>query len=648
MGQPTTGGAGLGPILALGLSGAALLPSCQTATIPAQEGASPAPAAKSLQPGAGSTPDAASARKCRLTVANLLELRSLLGKRDYDGLEGRLTAIQAENERDPPRELEPVVAFSTFEVSDPQLRAPLDEWAEAHPGSYAAHAARGLYYARQGWLIRGYKFRSRTPSRQFIRMKEPFAVARAALKQAQSLNPRVMVVHATLIEIAMALGDEKAMDDQLAAALRANPLTLAARSTYLVGLQPKWGGSVQAMQEFAVGAQRYADQNPLLTSLNGYVESLVLGPEAFAREEYQAALGHHNAALAYRDDIALFLIPRAETLNALGRYPEAIADCTRVLEVLPNDLMARRCRAEALYATRQVPRALEDLAAGLAFDFTDEDLLTYRAWMNMQTQRYDESLADYERALTVRPNSPSLWAGKGWLLIDHLGRLKEGEAACKKALALDEEEGNAWFCQGLALAQRGSPDARKSFDRALALRTGPFLYTDLAHRLLQGRGVPMDASEAARLFEKAAGMGDRIAQSNLGVLYMNGQGVPKDYEKARRWLKAAAEGGESSAMGNLAFLYAMAVGVPRDYEKAAHWTRLSIAAGAVHARTNYGVMFWYGHGRPRDLVMAYRWIKSAELMGDAEAKKKLEELLPAMTPEQIKEGDRLVQQDAPP
>jgi hypothetical protein len=35
-------------------------------------------------------------------------------------------------------------------------------------------------------------------------------------------------------------------------------------------------------------------------------------------------------------------------------------------------------------------------------------------------------------------------------------------------------------------------------------------------------------------------------------------------------------------------------------------------------------------------------------MGDAEAKKKLEELLPAMTPEQIKEGDRLVQQDAPP
>ena len=593
-------------------------------------------------------PDVKTPIKCRLTLANLLELRSLLVNRQYETLEGRLAAIQGENERDPARELEPFVAFSTFAASDAQLQAPLAEWSESRPASNAAHAARGIYYARQGWLSRGYQFRYRTPPGQFRRMEDRFEVARAELRQAQSLSPRLMIVHTELIDIATALGERKAMDAQLAAAIEANPLTLGGRSAYLEGLQPKWGGSVEEMREFARGAQVYAARNPLLTSLQGYVESLVMGSEAFVRGDYQQALTHHNAALRYGDSIALFLIPRAETLNALGRYREAIADCTRVLEILPNSLTAMRDRAEGLYATGQAAHALEDLTTGLAFDPTDEDLLTYRAWMNEQAQRYDQSLADYERALEVRANSSSLWAGKGRLLIDHLGRLEEGEAACRKALALDREDGDAWFCQGLALARRDSPDAKKSFERSLALRKGTLPYTDLAYRYLQGRGAPLDVTEAARLFEKAAEMGDRIAQSNLGVLYMNGQGVPQDHEKAVRWFKIAAEAGDATAMGNLSFLYTMGLGVPRDYDKAAHWVRASIRAGNAHARVNFGLMFWYGHGRPKNVVMAYRWIKSAELMGDAEAKKKLPELLAAMTPAQIEEGDRLIQQNAAP
>ena len=56
-----------------------------------------------------------------------------------------------------------------------------------------------------------------------------------------------------------------------------------------------------------------------------------------------------------------------------------------------------------------------------------------------------------------------------------------------------------------------------------------------------------DYKEAARLYQKAAELGDAYAHCSLGFLYISGQGVGKDDEKAKRHFKVAAEQNYSDA-----------------------------------------------------------------------------------------------------
>ncbi len=92
---------------------------------------------------------------------------------------------------------------------------------------------------------------------------------------------------------------------------------------------------------------------------------------------------------------------------------------------------------------------------------------------------------------------------------------------------------------------------------------------EIAVRFAEGRGVPANAEEAARWFERAAREGLAPAQFRLGSLYEKGNGVKKDLKEARRLYSAAAAQGNAKAMHNLAVLYAEGVEGKPDYAAAA-------------------------------------------------------------------------------
>ena len=60
---------------------------------------------------------------------------------------------------------------------------------------------------------------------------------------------------------------------------------------------------------------------------------------------------------------------------------------------------------------------------------------------------------------------------------------------------------------------------------------------------LDGKGVPQDYAEAARLFGLAAQQDHAEAQFALGSMHFDGDGVPQDKEEAARWYQLAAERG---------------------------------------------------------------------------------------------------------
>ena len=130
----------------------------------------------------------------------------------------------------------------------------------------------------------------------------------------------------------------------------------------------------------------------------------------------------------------------------------------------------------------------------------------------------------------------------------------------------------------------------------------------LGEMALKGDRIPQDFSRAARLFTIAADAGIVQAQAELGVLYAEGKGVPQNQEKAISYLKEAAQQGYVEAQRVLAKLYAKELNnLPNAYA----WQVISLSAMFPNASN------------------------LAEVSPD------LERLLRAMTPEQLKEGQKV-------
>jgi soluble lytic murein transglycosylase-like protein len=66
-----------------------------------------------------------------------------------------------------------------------------------------------------------------------------------------------------------------------------------------------------------------------------------------------------------------------------------------------------------------------------------------------------------------------------------------------------------------------------------------------------GNGVPQDGVQAARLYCRAARLGDARSQFNLGWMYTNGRGVPRSDTTAAFFFGAAAEQGHEQAANML-------------------------------------------------------------------------------------------------
>ena len=159
-----------------------------------------------------------------------------------------------------------------------------------------------------------------------------------------------------------------------------------------------------------------------------------------------------------------------------------------------------------------------------------------------------------------------------------------------------------------------------------------------------GTSVPQDYVMARQWYEKAAAQGYARGQNNLGELYANGQGVRQDYTKAREWFEKAATQGDALAQNWLGWLYANGQGVPQDYTQARQWYEKAAAKGDATAQSKLGVLYTEGLGVPEDLVQAHLWLSMAAAQGNKIAAQDRDKVVMKMTPAQIAEAQRLVQQ----
>jgi uncharacterized protein len=149
-----------------------------------------------------------------------------------------------------------------------------------------------------------------------------------------------------------------------------------------------------------------------------------------------------------------------------------------------------------------------------------------------------------------------------------------------------------------------------------------------------------DTAESLAPYARAVA-GDAESQYELGMLYLNSEGrTVKNYAEALKWLELAAKGGHVDARYNLGVMYKTGLGALQNFELALQWFEL--AAGQNHAEAQYNVALMHklGMSVPVDFVKAYTWANIGAVQGHIGAIALRDNLLQAMTPQQVLEGQR--------
>jgi tetratricopeptide (TPR) repeat protein len=179
-------------------------------------------------------------------------------------------------------------------------------------------------------------------------------------------------------------------------------------------------------------------------------DALAIAPDnyeaAFSRGGVLDALDRHEEALVVYNDLAERdpnsiqpLVNRGNVLRALHRYEEALADYDRVLEAVPTMTGVALNRAAALTALDRFEEALdlcdrvleaaqsrplEPIAASGGRPPVEPgwEAIIGRADALRHMHRFDEALAEYDRALAEKPGSIALIADRSLLQLA-MGRM---------------------------------------------------------------------------------------------------------------------------------------------------------------------------------------------------------------------------------
>ncbi|MFH2036605.1 MAG: hypothetical protein ABIJ45_09400 [Candidatus Zixiibacteriota bacterium] len=217
-----------------------------------------------------------------------------------------------------------------YDIFNPKSGLPIGElnrWVET-TGSYIAYTARGFYYTNLAYAVRGQEYVANTPAEHLDEMHQYLAKAIPDLKKAIELNPKNMPAYAAMIQAAMS---EPSVDAEkyLETALKNDERSYYVRSQYMLKLQPRWGGSYEAMEQFGDETAAKADLNPRFWTFKGAVAA-DKASLAYDEGDMKTAAKFYNYAMKFGERVQ-WLQYRAACYYKSGQLEEAHRDFVRML-----------------------------------------------------------------------------------------------------------------------------------------------------------------------------------------------------------------------------------------------------------------------------------------------------------------------------
>jgi tetratricopeptide (TPR) repeat protein len=385
------------------------------------------------------------------------EIRAALGQGDYGMLEMRLNALQQRFETDPAGEETLVSTFRVFRSlrAEPEAtEQALSGWVDAYPRSYAARAARGAFYLGLGLDARGTGWAADTSARQFRDMERFFDRARADLTASLELTAQPLVSHMSLISLAMRSRADDGEDRYYRAALAYAPRSIELRALRMITLQPRWGGSYEAMEAHARASETVLGPGPGADRLYRMIAE-DRGRVLIQDKKYPAAHALYAEAIERYDGPGV-RCGRARAAVMLGRWPEAMQDMAEAMrDWKPHEYCAET--AAWMAATRSDHPGMFELLDGyLQRNPEHTELLTRHGWALQQRGELAAAYADYALAAEQGNVWAQTMAGRyvfnGWggVPVDH----EKGLELFRRSAAAGDADAQLSLVQALSFLGR--------------------------------------------------------------------------------------------------------------------------------------------------------------------------------------------------
>ena len=322
-----------------------------------------------------------------------------------------------------------------------ETREMVDAWLRQSPDSAFALAASGLVDVSMAYQARGGKFAQDTPQDNFDAMGRLVSQGVTDLRRALSIEPHLAPAYAAWVSAASGIGSRKNFVAVSRFALTQAPDDYWVYSNVLGSLDPKWQGSLKAMQQFAHGAQARASANPLLKLLLSDEPAVAAAladaaadadpPTHVVRFDQVADVGRlrRNGIVAqvsrqfplaavYLSEAMRFDPQRVnnrerriKVLMQIEQAPWALQETNRLLSAKPGDEMALSLRAEAYQAMKDYAHAQRDYLQLAQMQPGDKAYLINLGYMQLHARHWDDAWAAAQRMERVFPEEPY-----GWLL----------------------------------------------------------------------------------------------------------------------------------------------------------------------------------------------------------------------------------------
>lgn len=196
-------------------------------------------------------------------VPTVAETDALVSADNVDELERRVHMLLATHDSEVP-ERESVHRFFRQFSTEEGLRV-TERWVAHAPDSALAAIARGNALKGAGWEARGTKLARETPAEGMRAMSEYFDQAETAFRHAIELQPDWVYPYVGLIDIGKADRDE-AGEWAFAKAKAIDPGCGEVAYRRMQTLEPRWGGSWAAMEEYSTQLAVHVRDRPLLAN----------------------------------------------------------------------------------------------------------------------------------------------------------------------------------------------------------------------------------------------------------------------------------------------------------------------------------------------------------------------------------------------